>query len=221
MAWDVPRPSGGYWYRLEQGGVSEQEPLPVAPPGAAAEIELGKRRWTATQPVPEDPAPVEGGEPGHAPDIDVPHDPRGPHEAKGKATASAGQSMVRTISGGQTVSAAESQKPDSGGKVQLLTRKELYDQVWKKTLKTVAKEYETNYTELVRLCEALNVPRPPQGYRGRISRGLPVEQTPLPDAGQQAATEADFDAQQSPSPKSASSMDQAKNPQAPACLRKT
>jgi hypothetical protein len=42
-AWDVPRPTVGYWYRLQHGGVSEREPLPLPPPGATTESELGNR----------------------------------------------------------------------------------------------------------------------------------------------------------------------------------
>jgi hypothetical protein len=42
-AWDVPRPTVGYWYRLQHGEVSEREPLPLPPPGATTEIALGNR----------------------------------------------------------------------------------------------------------------------------------------------------------------------------------
>src|SRR5512138_858244 len=45
-AQNIPRPSGGYWYRLSHGGTSEQVPLPPASAGAEREIPLGPRLRT-------------------------------------------------------------------------------------------------------------------------------------------------------------------------------
>jgi hypothetical protein len=39
----IPRPTGGYWYRLQHGGTSEQVVLPPAPDGTETEIPLGPR----------------------------------------------------------------------------------------------------------------------------------------------------------------------------------
>src|ERR1044072_2943319 len=41
---NVPRPTGGYWYRLSHGGASEQGPLPPAAPVTPTEIALGGRK---------------------------------------------------------------------------------------------------------------------------------------------------------------------------------
>lgn len=42
-AFDIPRPSGGYWYRQTHGGAEAPSPLPPAKPGMANEIPLGPR----------------------------------------------------------------------------------------------------------------------------------------------------------------------------------
>ncbi len=39
----IPRPTSGYWYRLQHGGASEQVPLPPIPEGTQTEIPLGRR----------------------------------------------------------------------------------------------------------------------------------------------------------------------------------
>src|SRR6185369_3659709 len=58
-ALNIPRPSGGYWYRIQHGGASEQVPLPPAPEGAQKEIPFGPR---LNAPLPPEP-PTYVGEP--------------------------------------------------------------------------------------------------------------------------------------------------------------
>src|SRR5579884_2188208 len=49
----IPRPTGGYWYRLQHGGASEQVPLPPPPDGAQTTIPFGPR--LDEQPAPKPP----------------------------------------------------------------------------------------------------------------------------------------------------------------------
>jgi hypothetical protein len=49
----IPRPTGGYWCRLQHGGASEQIPLPSLPEGTQTDIPLGRR--LDEQPPPEPP----------------------------------------------------------------------------------------------------------------------------------------------------------------------
>ncbi|PYV63621.1 MAG: hypothetical protein DMG97_37180 [Acidobacteria bacterium] len=63
--------------------------------------------------------------------------------------------------------------------MEAITRQELYEKIWKHPLKQIAEELGTNYIELVRVCENLNVPRPPQGHWHRLKLGLPIESVPL------------------------------------------
>ncbi len=51
---NIPRPTGGYWYRLQQGGTTEEVPLPPAPEGAPMEIPLGPRLNAPLPPEPPD-----------------------------------------------------------------------------------------------------------------------------------------------------------------------
>ena len=64
----IPRPTGGYWYRLQHGGVSEQIPLPPIPGDTRTEIPFGQRPHAQLPPEPptyvgepeEAKAPLEG-----------------------------------------------------------------------------------------------------------------------------------------------------------------
>ena len=62
-----------------------------------------------------------------------------------------------------------------------ISRQELYERVWKTTLKKIAEELGTTYVELARVCDELNVPRPVHGHWQRLKLGLPVEVLPLPE----------------------------------------
>ena len=73
---------------------------------------------------------------------------------------------------------------------QTITRQELYERVWKTTLRKTTEELGINYVDLVRLCEKLNVPRPVPGHWNRLQLGLPVELIPLPEAGPDTPLEA-------------------------------
>ena len=49
----IPRPTGGYWYRVQHGGCSEQVALPPAPIGVQTMIPFGPRLNAASPPEPE------------------------------------------------------------------------------------------------------------------------------------------------------------------------
>lgn len=60
-----------------------------------------------------------------------------------------------------------------------LTRKELYEEVWKISVAGVAKKYGIPYTKCLAQIKTAKIPIPPSGYWTKISYGKPVEQTPL------------------------------------------
>jgi hypothetical protein len=60
-----------------------------------------------------------------------------------------------------------------------VTREELYEAVWSKTIKTLVKEWKTNYLQVNEACRQLQVPRPKQGYWQWIMRGRLVKRKPL------------------------------------------
>lgn len=49
-----------------------------------------------------------------------------------------------------------------------LTRKELYDLVWKEPLTAISKRLEISGAELGKRCAAANIPLPPNGYWSKI-----------------------------------------------------
>jgi hypothetical protein len=66
-----------------------------------------------------------------------------------------------------------------------LTREQLYNEVWNKTLRKIYENLGVAYVELVRACNALNVPRPQPGYWESLRQGEKVEQVPLPERSAQ------------------------------------
>ena len=64
----------------------------------------------------------------------------------------------------------------------VITRVDLYRQVWSTPLVQLAARYKTTTEELAKICTRLNVPRPPSGYWLKKSTGKPVAQDELPSA---------------------------------------
>jgi hypothetical protein len=62
-----------------------------------------------------------------------------------------------------------------------ISRQELYEKIWIAPLKKVAEELETTYTELARVCDELNIPKPAHGHWQRLKLGLPIEVFSLPE----------------------------------------
>lgn len=63
-----------------------------------------------------------------------------------------------------------------------VTREELYEQVWKTPIMTLAKEYGVSDVAVAKACKRLNVPRPPRGYWARIAVGQKIKRPKLPPA---------------------------------------
>lgn len=52
-------------------------------------------------------------------------------------------------------------------------REKLYEEVWRKTMASLAKEYGLSGTGLRKICKHLQIPLPPQGYFQRKRSGTP------------------------------------------------
>jgi hypothetical protein len=63
-----------------------------------------------------------------------------------------------------------------------VSREKLYEEVWAEPMTTVALRYEVSSTFLARVCERLNVPRPPRGYWQQLKVGKASAKPPLPAA---------------------------------------
>lgn len=61
-----------------------------------------------------------------------------------------------------------------------VSRDDLYDQVWSTPMSRLAKRYDVSGSYLARVCEALNVPRPPVGYWQKKEVGKAPPQPELP-----------------------------------------
>jgi hypothetical protein len=62
-----------------------------------------------------------------------------------------------------------------------LTRKELYDIVWKEPLSSLAKKYKISDNGLRKICKRMNIPLPPNGYWQKIRYGKQVKIEKLPE----------------------------------------
>jgi hypothetical protein len=63
-----------------------------------------------------------------------------------------------------------------------VTREKLYEEVWAEPMTTVAKRYDVASGYLARVCEQLNVPRPPRGYWQQLKVGRPPKKPKLPES---------------------------------------
>lgn len=62
-----------------------------------------------------------------------------------------------------------------------IRREDLYAEVWKTPLRHLAPKYGLSDVGLAKVCDRLDVPRPPQGHWARVAAGHEIEPTPLPD----------------------------------------
>lgn len=69
-----------------------------------------------------------------------------------------------------------------------LTRKELYEEIWKLSVAGVARKYGIPYAKCLAQIKAAQIPIPPSGYWTKINFGKQVEQTPLPGDGEAIIT---------------------------------
>jgi hypothetical protein len=59
------------------------------------------------------------------------------------------------------------------------TRKELYDLVWSKPIKTIAADFGLEPVHFANVCDEYDIPRPSAGYWQKLQFGKPVEQPDL------------------------------------------
>jgi hypothetical protein len=73
--------------------------------------------------------------------------------------------------------------------ISTLRRDDLYTDVWSRTLKSIAEEYNVKPRVIKLACEALNIPTPPQGHWTKASIGRAIETPPLPILDKDQPTE--------------------------------
>ncbi|WP_162916266.1 hypothetical protein [Cohaesibacter haloalkalitolerans] len=67
------------------------------------------------------------------------------------------------------------------GLIDMVTRKELYDLVWARPMNKIGEDFKTNGLKIAQICKLMEVPRPPQGYWGKLEYGKAPPQEPLPE----------------------------------------
>src|SRR6267142_829718 len=65
-------------------------------------------------------------------------------------------------------------------KLIVVTREQLYEQVWTIPTQTLAKQYGISDVGLSKICRRLNVPKPGLGYWAKVDAGQTPPRTPLP-----------------------------------------
>ena len=63
----------------------------------------------------------------------------------------------------------------------ILTRKQLYDLVWKEPISILAKKYSIAVSDLRKICVRMEVPLPPNGHWSKVKFGKPVTTIKLSD----------------------------------------
>jgi hypothetical protein len=61
-----------------------------------------------------------------------------------------------------------------------LSREELYERIWAKPVRDIASEFGISDVGLAKICDRLNIPRPPRGYWARLAAGQKPRRPPLP-----------------------------------------
>ncbi len=193
---NIPRPSGGYWYRLELGMAEDQIPLPPVPAGKPTEIPRGPRKPS------EEPATDASGIQTQLNGPEKSESDAGEKtEAKSDAAAEKPDArLLHSVPSGNnnSISAPE---PVAHEPIRI-TREVLYQKVWTMTLGKLVAELETTHVELVRACDQMNIPRPDQSYWSRLHFQLPVEVPLLPALDPGMAVECALRRKGTPKPKS-------------------
>jgi hypothetical protein len=190
-AQDIPRPSGGYWYRLSHGGTSEQVPLPPISEGAEQEIPFGPR--LKSQPILQAPTEFDALPAGDTESTPATDSARANAEQEQEATPTETKPVIADDSAG--TEAAKPMKstppvrvaPEFPNSVEL-TRKELYQHVWSTPIHLLSTALGLSDVGLAKTCKQMEIPRPGRGYWARLDAGEPVEQIPLPSASPEAVT---------------------------------
>lgn len=60
-----------------------------------------------------------------------------------------------------------------------LTRRQIYDEIWKISVAGMAKKYDIPYTQLMKQIKEAQIPIPPSGYWTKLSFGKPVTKPEL------------------------------------------
>lgn len=169
IAMDIPRPSGGYWYRLQHGGASELVPLPPPKPACPIDIKINPGRFN-------------GG---------CEQNSQGPGTSESQAVMKAPLPVAPATDSTEVSSPAPVPK-DSMPSTEVpteeipidveYTRDELHKAIWREPCRKLAPKLGISDVALAKTCRKMGIPRPPRGYWARIEAGEKPRREPLPPA---------------------------------------
>ena len=187
----IPRPTAGYWYRVQHGGAPEQVPLPPIPEGTETEIPFGSRLRTQLPPEPSanDDELKKSGSPKskQTPTREFGGAPEDAAVAQVNASTGLGESTADT-----TNTAAPARVAPKFADVVEMTREELYQHVWTTPIHLLSEALGLSDVRLAKICVQMEVPKPGRGYWARLDAGEPVEQIQLPSPSNEAVRKCKF-----------------------------
>jgi hypothetical protein len=71
----------------------------------------------------------------------------------------------------------------------ILDRQTLYELVWSKPTAYLAQEYGISDVAIGKMCQGMNIPKPPRGYWAKVRRGHKLPRPPLPPDSTSARTQ--------------------------------
>lgn len=187
----IPRPTGGYWYRLQHGGASEQVPLPPVPEDVQTEIPFGRRLHEQLPPEPPDYV-------GDSDEAKAPTLSPTKHRRKVQAIKSEVASDSASVPQADTTAPSDKSSADAENKhapvrvappfpdIVKMTREELYQHVWTTPIQLLSEALGLSDIGLAKTCRQMEVPKPGRGYWARLDAGQPVDQTQLPSPTEKA-----------------------------------
>lgn len=155
----VPIPPSGYWTKISFGKPVEKNPLSGDPVEILTLVMAApKRRRTESGKIPD--SPVETASP--------------PGAAAENPEISQSQSTPEIPERMETIDR-------HGQPHNIYDRETLYREVWQSPVIDVATRYKVSDTVIRKICKALEIPLPKQGYWAKLRAGKPVEKRlPLP-----------------------------------------
>lgn len=188
---NIPRPSGGYWYRLKHGVAEDPVPLPPRTTGMRNEIGTNPGRWQAETLLIE---PEQS---------DKATEPQGSAQPEAKdeqpailavSEVEAAPSVTPTGSGANepAVSKLKREAQQRPADVEF-TRQQLHEAIWSKPCLKLAAELGISDVALAKTCRRMGVPRPPRGYWARVEAGEKMRREPLPVAKSEQSFQVTFD----------------------------
>lgn len=163
---NIPTPPSGYWTKLEFG---KADPKPMLTGSSTEIIKLLRKETKITDEPKEVPIKTEKGQKPKLPQI---------IKSAEKAEPSSVNHMPETCA--SLFEAAETVTIYNQN-YNIYDRRTLYNEVWSAPVTRVAQKYNVSDVAIHKICKALDIPTPPQGYWAKVKAGKEVAVIPLPN----------------------------------------